>query len=68
MFDLPEAFGPNNPTVFRIGTPFHSITLWLNSRARAVLMFPALKSILILSLIEKKFSNSIFNIITRFIL
>lgn len=54
MFDFPEAFGPNNPTVFKTGTPFHSITLWLSSLARAVLMLAALKSIRTLSRIEKK--------------
>ena len=68
MFDLPEALGPNKPTVLSTGTPFHTITLWLNSRANVVLILAARKSIRTLSLIEKKFSNSIFSIITSLIL
>ena len=67
MLDFPEAFGPNRPIVFKIGMPFQSMTLCLNSRASAVLILPALKSILTLSLMEKKFSNSIFNIIKMLI-
>ena len=68
IFDLPEAFGPNKPRDFKTGTPFQSITLCLNSRASLVFILAARKSILILSLMEKKFSNSIFSIIRTSIL
>lgn len=68
MFDFPEALGPKSPTVFRTARSFQCMTLWESSRARAVLMFAARKSIFIRSRIEKKFSNSIFSIILQAIL
>ena len=46
MFDFPDALGPNRPTDFRIGIPFHSNILCLNSRANVVLILAARKSIL----------------------
>jgi hypothetical protein len=59
MFDFPDAFAPKRPIDLRSFKPFHSITLSDSFLDRAVLVFPALKSIQIRSLMEKKFSNSI---------